>query len=180
MPPDYQIGRSYRVPCAEFVMPDRSGKTLTVPVIGPLHEDAAYIGLKPQHYHVDLRFMSDRQVSLYALDLSWTHAVFPDAILAMIHPMCVDMPEYYRHLKSTELTVRRRRCYREMPEFPGDKAGYMKALQEGYRTARLDPEAPVCPHRGMPLSGLPSCDGLVVCPGHGLRWNLATGRIAPW
>ena len=37
-----------------------------------------------------------------------------------------------------------------------------------------------CYGRGFRLAGLPvQPDGTVVCPGHGLRWHLNTGRLVP-
>jgi nitrite reductase/ring-hydroxylating ferredoxin subunit len=36
-----------------------------------------------------------------------------------------------------------------------------------------------CPHRGFPLGGVPAKRGVVVCPGHGLAWDQATGRNVP-
>lgn len=43
----------------------------------------------------------------------------------------------------------------------------------------------VCPHQGLPLSGEPDADGVIICPWHGYRFDAASGRclsgqIAGW
>ncbi|EMS84055.1 hypothetical protein [Leptospira noguchii] len=53
---NYEIGKYYKVPCAELIGP--KDKRFFVPVNGPEHSDPQF-GAKESHYHIDARFTSN-------------------------------------------------------------------------------------------------------------------------
>lgn len=152
------IGRYYRVPCVD--VPMWNGM---VPVFGPLHEDREIIGFPEEHWHIDWRFVPsafiDQRTSrgvVHGLVVSWKNA-------------------------RGGIVMLRRKCRREMPDFPthphsGREVFWLRDLEANHRGARLKCGR-ICPHRGLPLAGCPVKDGVVVCPGHGLAWNVDTGEL---
>lgn len=76
--------------------------------------------------------------------------------------------------------LRRMKCVREFPTYPlkllSGPRGWLPKLEAAYADCKLKPGM-VCPHRGIPLADVPAVDGIVTCPGHGLRWNVATGEL---
>lgn len=166
-----EVGKRYLVPCIRVDRPERPdvGPALGwLPVIGPAHEDAAILHFPIVHYHYDWRFVSTPQARrLYVfykgrLQEFWAHSKVETASGVI------------------EKEWRAVRCRRVMSDFPAiargssfDQAG----LEDAFASQRLKPDCRVCPHRGLPLNGLPVREGAVVCPGHGLRWNLTTGEL---
>lgn len=162
-----EVGRRYLVPCGLAII---SGKCYSMPLNGPQHADPE-IGLEQEHWHYDLRFISDG----FARQVLSRH--YDDPGLWLIH-IALEL--------RGEVTDQPRKCQRLMPEFPlvnphtGKPSMLAERLEPRYRDVRLKPDCRVCPHRGISLGGLPSdAEGRVVCPGHGLRWNLRTGEMCP-
>lgn len=169
------IGRLYLVPCV--VVPFGHGEV--APVIGRWHEDAEHIGFPQWHYHRDLRFCpwplhTARDVSS-AAGMVVSHGSDSNGAPIMSDE---ELPVVYR----------RRKCLRAMPEYPrgGQKIGglspcdslpILPRLWEAYRGATMRNMR--CPHKGFDLRSCPVKDGVVECPLHGLRWEIATGRLAP-
>lgn len=162
------IGRYYWVPC---VWSDRfRGIYRWLPVIGPNHEDAEFISFHWRHWHYDWRFFPVR------LFRSLERQYFPSAILMS---KVETSDKYSNDPKATEL--RMRQCRRPAMDFPshfeGKTVPLVVAAEKAFASAVLKCGM-ICPHRGMPLGGMvPDADGNVVCPGHGLKWNLATGKL---
>lgn len=158
------VGRFYLVPCAWVVL-----LRAWWPVIGPWHEDAD-LGVEDEHFHYDVRFLSERQLSCPA-----------ERTMARVHtgrtgagwesddcPVPKGQPA---------VEYRRMKMKRVMPEFPYSP-DFAEKVERAFLETRL--VCKVCPHRGMSLEGLPVDElGRVVCNGHGLRWNLKTGRLSP-
>lgn len=175
-----EVGRYYLVPQLRQLRAsywkDTPPILLWIPVHGPLHEDAEIIGFPHQHYHVDTRFMSEafcyRYLGNYKTDFYLQGKTYAQE--AMIIPVIVNSQATYYKLESPEPVLRKRLCQRETPEFVWPTT-FGPKLQAAYANCQLDPENPICPHRGFKLSGLPEKDGVVVCPGHGIRWDLRTG-----
>ena len=160
-PRDVQVGRYYLVPCAKLKYMGR-----WLPIIGPLHEDAKFINFPHQHWHYDPRFMSDATLRRC---LAFSNG---QILTQVLHPLPTDQG----------LTLKRRKCHRLMPEFPWMHPrwqGNLGRLEDAYATRRVDPERPICPHKGLPLVRSPDSDGVVVCSGHGLSWSLLTGCLVP-
>ena len=148
------------------------------PVTGPQHEDKEHINFEHQHWHPDLRFLTEWQlICLTQLSTfqTWelnhegtegTYRAHSRAILAM----------YVR-----QLVVRPRLCRRVQPVYPRFRVGWywLPTLEAAFKD-RAVKDCLRCPHRGVPLGNLPrDRHGRVVCPAHGLRWNLRTGRLSP-
>lgn len=163
-----EVGRYYMVPCVRV---NRSslggpgtGKRLGwLPVIGPAHEDKAILDFSRVHYHYDWRFIDAKQASVIGHD-----PTTGEALSAIETLVCV-----------IEKQERKLRCRRAMPTFPlpPPQVFPLAKLESAYASHRIKPDCRVCPHRGVPLNGLPVRDGAVVCPGHGLKWNIATGGL---
>ena len=161
------VGRYYLVPCVKVVGWKRDEWW---PVIGVVHEDYDHLQVRGWHYHYDFRFVSER---LYR-----SHNHRPIDGLAMGTVLAADSRDwatYFPVHAEGEVDELRRRCYRQMPEFT---PGLCRRLEPVYKHARVNPVCARCPHRGLPLSGLPvDEEGNVVCSGHGLKWNLETGKL---
>lgn len=163
------VGQWYRVPCARVRSVD--GKSRWLPVMGRAHEDTDLAPYLTEHWHYDVRFLSDRCVQSVAG--SWCTPPGP-AVYALGIVMYLDAVR--------GLSVLPRRCYRRMPD---QRDGLCHRLEPRYTDVVLATEAGrfssgcrTCPHRGQPLGNLPvDEEGCVVCPGHGLKWSLVTGRL---
>lgn len=171
------IGQFYMVPCARH-----EDTRKPMPVLGRAHSDPE-LRLAARHYHYDLRFFTDEDIyelvgtveSPPSSRFSLTDAAMIRVLTVAIHPTNVE----------AEVKCRRLLCRRPMPGFPVlDRAGspspVATTLEPIYAPRRVDLAKPVCSHKRFPLSGLPQdADGCVVCPLHGLRWNLTTGEMVP-
>ena len=178
------IGRYYLVQCLQSVKPG-----LWLPVIGPEHEDAAIIKFPALHCHYDLRFFPARLLaSKHLRDYTEYPATNPLEFLMSAPVLTLrgssTWPDsargyYWFHISSPVPEWKRRKCLRETPVFPWypSAKGWPRQLEACYANVVLkDLDNPVCPHRGIPLKGHGQGDQ-VVCPGHGLKWNLKTGRM---
>jgi hypothetical protein len=175
------VGQHYTVPCVQVdditVYPNeflRPGEF--VPVMVPPHEDARFFNFPHQHYHIDFRFVSDDLWDRLRHSPTVHSCVIAESLLAR-----------------PDLHWLRLRCTRTMPEFPaaealppnariGDYDGLVESLctmEAYYLGTCLDPESLICPHRRICLKGLPVENDVVVCPGHGLAWNVKTGALVP-
>lgn len=163
-------GRFYRVPCVRRAFYD---SRVWWPVVGPLHADAE-LGIDYDHLHFDVRFLSDPFLRKW---VDWPDverlgvADRPNAAMVRI--------QANRAVVTREVRVRR--CWRTMPSFPTappekKKSPRFRALEEAHRDAKL---CKVCPHRGMRAIDMPIVDGVRVCHGHGLGWDVQTGRLVP-
>lgn len=173
------VGRYYLVPTVRYVW--CSAGEADWPVLLPRHEDAEHLQFEAWHYHADLRFIGDGRLPQH-----WLRQ-YP-AAEAMISPISVfrgDPPG-----SMPDPVWRRRRCFREMPDFPwwwavepsqdgSRRAAVFRTFYAGFagRQCPHNGRGWICPHKGIDLSGMPVKEGLITCPGHGLRIDAATGRI---
>ncbi len=153
-----EVGRYYMVPCVRG-RAETTSSLEWIAVTGPEHEDRGAVFAPYLHWHPDCRFMSARMIAAVQSD----------------QPSVASVIFLSAHLHRRSVEWRRQLCKREMPPYP--PAFFMDALVLEMGDARLKPDCRTCPHRGVPLNGLPVRDGAVTCPGHGLRWNLATGEM---
>lgn len=155
----YEVGRRYRVPTVRGYI---FRKLRDWPVIGPLHEDADIIGYAPLHYHIDWRFVPDRDLP----PARWS-----------LYAIVMNESPLNRSLEEQRPVVRLRLCRRTWAPYPRDKATWLPQLEAKYAGCAL--KGAVCPHRGLPLDSCPADEnGIVTCPGHGLRWDINTGKLA--
>lgn len=169
---DVEVGKHYMVHCIRLSPGASSAEKKRepshwmswTPVIGGEHEDFEFIRFGNNHWHHDWRFSSDVVVRDTTIDN-------PTVCL----PLVVIVPLYSK----VETSWRRRRCLRNMPAYENPKSlRWMGPLENAFGDHQLPPGCTTCPHRGLPLNGIPADqDGVVTCPGHGLSWNLATGRL---
>ena len=168
------MGQTYLVPC---VAPGG----YFWPVLGPKHEDAELIGFDKRHYHYDIRFLSNHDLTLLAAKSAGIPGfpglflVAPARIAAeLLRFVLTDRPD--RELG--EPVLQPRRCHRSMPHHP-ELPPWIPALEERYRDKCLK-TCGTCPHKGLPLHTLAAdADGVIECPGHQLRWRKSTGELVP-
>ncbi len=163
------IGKFYNVPCVLLGFPFHRE---WYPVIGPQHDDAEYIGIAVRHWHYDVRFLTALQ--LKRLMYAYPGGVEASAMLRLVTEQMLDPT-------CTKPVLKRKRMARDMPNFPmtdgRNPNPFARKLEAAYADVVLKPDCRTCPHRGMPLDGVPVKDGVVICPGHGLAWDLNTGRM---
>lgn len=163
----YEIGEYYSVP---VVRGEWMAWYDEFPVLGPKHEDAKIIGFKHQHYHLDFRFLDE----VFAHQVKeWSGGeLIHEVFTAPLH----GPTEKSSHKPETQyLGVRRLKCQRHWPEYPRIPR-WLKKLEKAYANESIGPGL-VCPHKGAPLQGLEVKEGKVVCPLHGLRWSVETGKL---
>lgn len=159
------VGRRYLVPCVK----NKRGQWM--PVLGSKHHDIEYIGISDIHYHYDFRFVKEgfikERFERYTFN---RHLVCTSEEFAM-----GDI------LKNTdEPTERALICLRRMPNFPWSVSGkpisFIEPMERAFKDVKLN--CARCPHRGGPLSADNADEyGNVICPLHGLQWNLQTGKL---
>jgi hypothetical protein len=172
------VGTRYLVPTVLYPW---FGKLEAWPVMGPKHTDAEHVGFHPEHYHVDVRFLSDAQVrrierlshrtSIETIVASAPLAARGDDGATKPHP---------------EPVVKRLTCRRSDHGYPLYGARSQQGLRRlaeaygGRRCGRNADGALVCPHKGFVLSSLqPDEQGRVVCPLHGLVIDTRTASVVP-
>lgn len=161
------VGRYYLVPCAWGRLCPADPLSW-IPVTGPHHEDAKHLNFPWHHWHLDGRFLTPKMWADIGRE--------PEPPLFTVLVDGKGPVEYAR-----------RRCWREQPAYLGSPPRHpfppsflvsKSGLRAAYARARLRGPCKVCPHRGVPLASLPaSADGTVTCPGHGLKWDVSTGRL---
>lgn len=165
-------GKHYLVPCIRL-KDDRNW----LPILEPLHDDVEIILFPEPHWHYDWRF--------------W----IPDVIEELFFPFCFatdDLTDLCGQVARRDMVVgepvwKWRICRRQMPTFPthlrrlnlqptsdAKEVSFLRKLEQAYRDRYVTCNK--CPHRGIALDTMPQQDGVVVCPGHGLAWNVATGE----
>lgn len=166
---DAKVGLYYMVPHMHVAADMRVGwvpRNGWVPVIGPRHTDVEHIGIASEHYHVDWRFVG-------AAEFEFARSGRVGSPLGHVLSSCIARGD----LGADSPVLKRRLCRREMPAFPRrllDKR--FGALESAHRCLRPKPGG-ICSHRGIDLRPFAQPDGTAICPGHGLRWNLASGEL---
>ena len=159
------VGEVYLVPCITVPL-WRGAEPAPWPILGPAHSDNGAIRAST-HFHWDVRFFPGGD--FFPVRVGSVIAVAtPRDLMAKVHFMREPVEVEYRWLE----------CTREQPEFPIEQAPWSDALRIAFRDIPLKP-GQLCPHQGVYLGGMAQDkEGCVTCPGHGLRWNLGTGRQA--
>lgn len=163
----FVVGKRYRVPCL-FIAPSARTHWMPedgwVPVLGPKHTDAEHLQVRQEHYHVDWRFMQ---------------RIAPSSRTPLFQVISNDRERGGGITGTPKLKLRK--MWREMPIWPviDGEHGRWLALESAYANCRLKP-GNVCPHRGIDLTPFEDADGIAVCPGHGLKWNIRTGEPVPY
>lgn len=169
-----EIGKSYLVRCLLLPYGAFHEYQTWAPVIGPVHEDADFFAVKDPHYHFDWRFWT-KKLSRQLGEIDSSRVAYVED-----RDMRLKLAYYSEY--------RRMRCIRQMPtEWPAlsdelkrerSKAVVrivMRKLNAAYAGCTLN--CMRCPHKGIKLDSMPVVDGVVTCPGHGLRWNVTSGAL---
>lgn len=170
------VGTRYFVPTVLYPW---HGKVEAWPVMGPKHTDAEHIGFHQEHYHVDLRFLSDAQIRrierlAHHKDIE---TIVASAPLATLDAAGKERPH-------PEPVLKRLACRRSGHDYPAYGAREQRGLRKlaeayaGRRCGRNAQGALVCPHKGFVLASLePDPRGRVVCPLHGLEIDTGSGVV---
>lgn len=167
----YEVGKYYKIPCVRVgsMVPACARKGGWIPVLLPWHEDKAFLRFPHHHYHYDPRFLGTRRYQGFGFAKVITR--HPAGLYDSDSPLTFFIgPIVYRRLK----------CQRPMPQFPvfdryWGRRHWPSKLEAAYAHDHL--RNGVCPHKGIDLTTCPVVDGVVTCPGHGLRWNVETGKL---
>lgn len=170
-----EVGATYLVPAARRKWPSiglTKGGSASMrlaaswwPLVGPLHNDAEYFEVHANHYHYDIRFLTDQQLRTF--DYHKRHDSMAMAAIQIAHGL---LPEW-RPLK----------CRRLQPEYPHADQLMIRRLNRAYEgmQAPCNTRGWVCPHKNFPLSSyVPDAQGVITCPLHGLRIRAADGICA--
>ena len=160
------VGKFYLVP----VVITSAGE---IPVVGAPHTDAE-LGVSAEHYHADVRFIPDRQLSDVPRGFVEKFGVTKEQFRMVtvengtqgwnIHPQPLEEPVFVK-----------RKCHREMPDFPLHPGKLWRGLHAKYEGKPVTCNK--CPHRGFDLRSLPEKDGIVICNGHGLAIDRKKGCV---
>lgn len=135
-----------------------------MPIVGQWHSDAE-IGVQHKHYHLDPRFIPKNKMNS---SRGYTPEV---ATLGIVIFDYKDRP--FGHCKTDPLVepvLKRRKCYRAMPEFPH---GVIQRNNVEKTLIGRKVLCGKCPHKGFPLESLPKDEnGHVICNGHGLKIDM--------
>lgn len=162
------IGDVCWVPC--IYLPHTFHGDTWIPVLGHKHSDAD-LGVIHVHWHIDWRFASERLLVGCSRNITGQPhgtVIFNDG--ADYLPTLTGVPE-----------IKRRKCKRAMPDFPARPKGLLFRAMEVTQRDRCNKlvDGHTCPHRGIDLRPFVQADGTAICPGHGLRWDMATGELIP-
>ena len=136
------------------------------PVWGPKHEDAEFIKFEPIHFHLNRYFLASHDLEwacrlpLTSVSNAWNHGFVSLSEPVLRKKVCrYEFPYPFAVAKSLKLP--------SFQEFHQHFAGTQCARRGGF----------ICPHKGFNLSSVPSVDGVITCPLHGLRIDATTGRV---
>lgn len=156
------VGKYYLVPCVDI-------HEELIPIRLPIHDDAEYLRVPQRHVHYDFRFLSK----------TWLDSLEDN----IAYYFKADQKEtYYSSIHSIGITpdiiYKKKLCKRLPNSFPDWIFNINRKFQEfekAFLGCKLKPNL-VCPHKGISLKSEPIKDGIVVCPGHGLAFDISTGE----
>lgn len=156
------VGFDYIVTC---LVAYRLGRfSFPIPLVCEPHTDPQLNSptAKKKHHHIDWRFVNDELMTY--LQNHFAEFDFQPTELAFNVLVASDFDVFEEH----EL-----RCLRKAPAATVS----FSVLKREYKNCVIDVNHPICPHRGVPLEvNRGKC--LAVCQGHGLVWNLETGKMS--
>ncbi|MGU3558566.1 Rieske 2Fe-2S domain-containing protein [Methylobacterium radiotolerans] len=170
------VGSRYLVPTVLYPW---YGRVEAWPVMGPKHTDAEHIGFHQEHFHVDLRFLSDAQIRRIE---RLSHGRGIEGIVASAPLATVGLGgKEQPHPDPVEKRLTCRRSGHDYPVYEAREQRGLRRLAEAYagrKCGRNAAGALVCPHKGFVLGSLePDARGRVVCPLHGLEIDTRTGTV---
>jgi hypothetical protein len=150
-----------------------------LPLLGDPHTDAELLPGADPHWHIDMRFVTDAQLAALRHGHHYTTVGPPrpgiEYSMVFYHGgRGFTSPRQPTILRGPELRPMICRRQFDFPEFGSRSltpklARYLRPLGSCW----------TCPHRGFNLKQVPpNAEGVIVCPGHGLRFHL-DGTPAP-
>jgi len=155
------IGERYLVKTIKFI---RNGLLLEWPVFSDFHKDNKQDNLlEEEHYHIDWRFMEEKYVEEHRkhnqkLSNKWknTNAEYYSPI--MKREMIGEVYKEWMYLRDFDI-----------PEIDNS------SLRIRLKRSRM--RNFICPHHGTNLKSCKAINNVLVCPQHGLKWNVKTGEL---
>lgn len=137
------------------------------PVMGSLHTDAEFFEFKKEHYHVDGRFLTKRQIE-FAESQCRTLAAEVQAVPLHAYPGEPSLPKP---------VLTKRRCWTpSLPYEHGDRTPIQNIRRHYAGTqCAIGKGGWICPHRKVSLGSVKAIDGIITCPLHGLRFDATSG-----
>lgn len=160
-----EVGNVYLVPTL-FV----STWKLDVPVLEPAHEDVDVIQFGEIHWHIDWRFTTQAFLEHKNEQQRKSQSNVPAAERFTGIVVCPANP---KTATDGAIALKPLLCRRETPPFP--ITWFTQSLESHYAHTRL--RNLICPHRGISLHNQPVKNGRVICPGHGLTWDVDSGEL---
>lgn len=147
------VGKFYLVLCISINVNCEGFKAgQKIPVIPNLHKDLE-IDVEVEHYHYDRRFIKN-----------------PPNLKSII---AFSIYDSQLEILLSDISWEQKKCYRNETWFP---SLFSDRLEKVYKSCQL--ENNVCPHRNTYLGNIaPDANGEVICPSHGLKWNVETGCL---
>lgn len=176
------VGRTYLVPTVRH---EWWGFTSAWPVMGPKHEDGEHLNFPYEHYHIDSRFLNDRQRR--KVEWQYENIAANRGVGDVLALGVASAPLMTGHLHLPPLpapVLRPLRCRSDQHAYP---LGYslkntpharMHETFAGRRCGRDAAGHLICPHKGFVLDSLvPDASGRVICPLHGLVVDVVSARV---
>ncbi|MCB0086744.1 MAG: Rieske 2Fe-2S domain-containing protein [Caldilineaceae bacterium] len=165
-----KVGEQHAVLCVRARGLEWISEEKWLPVIGPLHADAEFLNFPVEHYHIDFRFVD--HISFANVSSKYVSDGQTGQLLGLVvgKDQIVEGP-------AEQIMA----FHRSMPVYPshsskGENLPYFCALEDAFAEWVIVPELAICPHRGLSLAGLADENGIAICSGHGLAWDMKTGK----
>lgn len=143
------------------------------PVIGTLHTDPKFFEFHEPHYHVDVRFVSQK----------WHTAAARTPITRRYSQIYVPGPNspllpgpVFKRRKCIHPRVLYRILDSNNEPFVPDQIRALRTAFAGQQCERGH-GGWICPHRKASVGSISPIDGIITCPLHGLRIDAATGKV---
>jgi Rieske [2Fe-2S] domain len=122
------------------------------------------------HYHIDVRFISSD------LPIGGSIGVPVKSLAIFLDLLC---PDSLNDEIEDLVELKRKKCYRvAVDDFDKSVVPSIyepRAIEQGL----ILKDKNICPHQKTCLKGVPRHNNQVVCPAHGLEWNLTSGNLIP-
>jgi nitrite reductase/ring-hydroxylating ferredoxin subunit len=179
---DPEIGQSYILRAIKFTdaavreqerLKKSAAPQLWWPILGPQHTDPD-LGAPREHFHLDFRFVPMSGVRWLVINTFNEDIVLNQDLNRVSSSIFLT-----RSMEDIE--DRAFVCYRAAIRFPLDAfsqgSGVLK-LPAKYEHKKLCLKNRICPHRQVNLNSVtPDSDGVIHCPGHGLKFSAKTGAV---
>ncbi len=143
-----------------------------MPIHGPMHNDPE-IRFNYEHYHIDWRFVEEKiykkfmRITSYTMPWQW---VLHSDILKRL-----TITNSNGTFKEYKVAKKVWKCKRQFGTY--SKPKWLRELEEKYKDSVM--KNFICPHKGLLCNNINPVNGVVICRGHGLAWDVNSGRLVP-